>query len=98
MADTSDNTSLSSTEWTDLYAASGLDVGTALLAENVGGVPVLLYAGATAPDVSSGLSPGYQLLQSIGDQKILPAGSTGAFARTKAAIGTINVSDATGIA
>lgn len=49
MTDTLSNVTLQENEWTDIYAATGISVGTKIAVENVGNADVLLTTLATQP-------------------------------------------------
>lgn len=49
MADTLGNISLNAGVWTDLYAESGIDVGTKIVVQNIGVCDVFLTTKLTSP-------------------------------------------------
>lgn len=49
MADSTPNIALGQATWIDLYAASGIAVGTQIIVTNVGRSECRLYAAASAP-------------------------------------------------
>ncbi|WP_150137935.1 hypothetical protein [Candidatus Enterovibrio escicola] len=49
MADTLPNIQIAADTWVDIYAASGIAVGTQVSVINNGGHALYLYSGATAP-------------------------------------------------
>ena len=49
MTDTLSNITLQENEWTDIYAATGISVGTKIAVENVGNTDIQLTTLATEP-------------------------------------------------
>ena len=49
MVDTIENVKLPFNEWVDLYAATNIDVGTSIAAQNIGVSDVYLFSGASPP-------------------------------------------------
>ena len=86
MADTLQNIKLPANEWVDLYAESGIAVGTQILTENLTQTPAKLYAGATAPIDNLSFS---RLMQY--EEKINDVGDTGAWAKSEVVDGLVNV-------
>jgi len=89
MPDTLPNINLPTNVWVDLYAASGLPVGTAIEADNIGASPVRLTVRATQPppdydsfNVLPARAP-YRLRNTEGD--------SGAWALCKSAPGAVNI-------
>lgn len=50
MADTLNNISIPHTRWVNINTESGIPLTTQIKVQNVGGVRILLYTGATAPN------------------------------------------------
>lgn len=53
MADTLSDITITNTAWTNLYTATSLTVGVALLIQNKSSLPILLQIKATSPSASS---------------------------------------------
>lgn len=89
MADTLDNVPLPANVWVDLYAATGLAVGVALSAQNVGTTDVRLAVQAAQPPADHDgyviiqRDPGLFFRNNIGD--------AGAWALSPHADGKLNV-------
>lgn len=89
MADTLPNISLNPHTWTDLYEESGLDAGTRLQIQNVGQTRVLLHTGASAPDDADG----FNVLPVNSDPYVNQESSTGEWALSVGANGSVNVGE-----
>lgn len=87
MADTLPNITLIKSVWVDLYAESGIPVGTRIIVENLMDFPVHLVAQVSSP---VGMPPGFQRVQP-NEQKINDEGDTGAWARSVSGPGLVNV-------
>lgn len=90
MADTLPNITLDRDTWTNLYTASGLSVGTHLVIQNVGQTRILLHTGATAPSDTDG----FNVLPVNADPFINQVSSSGEWAQSVDADGTVNVGEA----
>ncbi len=90
MADSLDNIRLNRDTWTDLYTTSGISVGTQLVIQNVGQTRVLLHTGASEPDETSG----FNVLPISSDPYVNQSSSTGEWARSVDADGSVNVGEA----
>lgn len=77
MADTLPNIVLPSHVWVNLYAETGIPVGTQILTQNISTCDVRLYSGAAQP--GQGQNHMYQLLQN-GQFARNDQGDAGAFA------------------
>ena len=89
MADTLPNIELKSGDWIDLYAQSGIVVGTQITVKNIGTEVVWLVTKATIPTFSDGrdeLAVGEQLENSYDD--------SGAWAFSANTDGLINIAKA----
>lgn len=86
MADTLENIPLDISTWVDLYAESGIAVGTKLLVQNIGSNPVKIYVGATAPIVDDS----YKVLP-MWREATNETGDSGAWAKSLSTTGLINV-------
>lgn len=69
MADTLPDVPLTANTWVDLYAATGITVGTQIVASNKGSVRFTLAASATAPSDNRGITvePNQQAINENGD-------------------------------
>ena len=90
MADSLANITLNRDNWTNLYSASGISVGTQLIVQNVGQTRILLHTGASAPADTDG----FNVLPVSSDPYINQSSSSGEWARPGDADGTINVGEA----
>lgn len=88
MPDTLLNIPLTQNEWVDLYAASGIAVGTQLLVENTGVCDVYLAVEATEPAKDSN---SYNILKRNGDPLRNQPGDSGAWAFCQNTNGEVNV-------
>lgn len=89
MADTLPNIDLPANEWVDLYAATGLAVGTALQVQNIGSSDVYLTVRATQPPVDH---DAYNIAQRSNDVWLRnTTGDSGAWAMSPSRRGKINV-------
>lgn len=88
MADTLPNISITANEWRDLYAASGIPVGTAIAVENVGVCDVYLTVAATQPDPEFNK---YNVVKRDGPQYGNDPGSSGAWAFCQGSGAKVNV-------
>lgn len=87
MADTLANTTLPANTWVDLYADTGISVGTKISVQNIGSNTIKLSTKLTTPISSDGfaeLTPG-------NDQFDNDAGDSGAWAFSPIVIGLIQV-------
>ena len=91
MADTLANITLPSDTWVNLYAASGISVGTQIQTQNVGQTRVRLHTGATAP-TSSG---GFNIIPPDSEPLVNQATSAGEWAFSETSNGLVNVGQAT---
>ena len=89
MADTLPNIELTDNEWVDLYAASGIVVGTKIVVQNLGVPAVYLSTSATSPDDTDA----FQILQ-FGIEAANEAGDSGAWAMCLNSNGLVNVREA----
>jgi len=85
MANTLPNIPLPANTWVDLYAASGITVGTQITLTNIGPVNVNLCTKATTPNISDGFEPVKPF-----ESKTNPSGASGAWAFSTSATG-VNV-------
>lgn len=70
MADTLPNTLLPTSVWVDLYAATGLEVGTHIIVQNIGVADVYLFAGAAEPaedELHQIIKRGQYAINDVGD-------------------------------
>ena len=89
MADTLENITLEPNTWTDLYAATGIDVGTAIKVQNLGVADVYLTVSASTPSLDLDR---YNVVQRENGIFLRnDTGSSGAWAYCNS-IGKINVS------
>ena len=89
MSDTLPNIELPGGQWVDLYAASGITVGTQIVVENLGSSPVDLITQATQPPSEpSGFQRLHQRTQKTSDD-----GEAGAWARSPIKSGLVNVKE-----
>ena len=86
MSDTIKNISIPIDQWVDLYAASGITVGTRIKVQNIAVNTVLLYSGAVAP-----ASLDYYAIIERGVQAVNDIGDSGAWAYAKGNNGLVNV-------
>ncbi len=89
MADTLENIKLNRDNWTNLYTASGLSVGTRLIVQNVGQTRILLHTGASAPTQQDG----FNVMPVDAYPYINQESSTGEWARSVDSDGSINVGE-----
>ena len=90
MADTSNNIPLPASTWVDLYAATGITVGTQLLVQNQSTQSCKIYAGATPPADLTVNTAAFKTLPGWQEAKNTD-GDTGAWAISLAGDGLINV-------
>lgn len=88
MADTLNNTPLIANVWIDIYAATGITVGTKIIIQNLGTASVRLAASALEPS-----GDGFKRAAS-GQQATNDAGDLGAWVYSPVVDGEINVSEA----
>lgn len=90
MAATLPNVVLPANTWVDIYAATGIAVGTKIIVENLGSAPVDLVSAATAPltPVADGFSRCYTGKL---NEKVNEESDPGAFAISHNVNGLINV-------
>ncbi len=88
MADTLNNVLLPKNVWVDLYAASGIVVGTRIIVENLGATPVKLTTKATEPTDADGFQYAQQRSQKVND-----TGDSGAWAISVGIDGLVNVKE-----
>jgi hypothetical protein len=87
MANTRDDVLIASQTWTDLYAATGIVVGTAVNVYNKGSNACLLCIKATSPDTDTQIgAPLYA--GSVGSFANISAGESGLWVYCDAAAGT----------
>lgn len=87
MSDTLANTTLPGNTWVDLYADTGISVGTKISVQNIGSNTIKLATKLTAPISSDGfaeLTPG-------NDQYVNETGDSGAWAFSPVTIGLLQV-------
>lgn len=90
MADTSNNIPLPKSVWVDLYAVTGITVGTELLVQNQSTQACKIYAGATPPaDLTVSGAP-FKTLKGWAEANN-DDGDLGAWAISLASDGLINV-------
>lgn len=89
MPDTLANVVLTENVWVDLYAASGLAVGTKLRVQNIGGSNIKLHTSAAAPTSGAG----YVIIQPM-ENYMNYAEDSGAWALSLTGFGHLNVSEA----
>lgn len=89
MSDTLSNILLPKGVWVDLYASSGIAVGTKISVENLGYSTVQLVASATEPSANPA---GFNRLHSV-QTKSNQTGDSGAWARSVSIDGVVNVGD-----
>lgn len=92
MADTLNNIVLPAGVWTDLYAASGVTVGTQIVIENLTTLPIKHHAGATVPanaekDDGTG---SFQRIMAY-EEKVNDSGDAGSWAYSSVVSGLVNV-------
>lgn len=93
MADTLQNITLPSNTWVDLYAATGIAVGTSLIVSNLGTKRVYLAESAATPPLPNDASEGYVYLEpNTGIDKTFELTPSGAWAYSKRA-SKINVQE-----
>lgn len=90
MADTLENIVLPVGQWVDLYAATGIAVGTQLQVQNLGTSRVQLVISATQPGPASG----YNLLRPDSLTFVSQATPSGAWARSPVQGGLVNAGEA----
>ena len=88
MADTLPNTPLPANTWVDLYAATGITVGTKLLLQNLGNSSIRLASSATTPS-----GDGFKRVYS-GSSAYNATGDSGAWAYSPVVDGVANVGEA----
>lgn len=89
MADTINNITLQPNVWVDLYAESGISVGTAISVQNIGVFDVNLTVRATQPSLDHNA---YNVVQKDnGISYRNSAGDSGAWALCPNGVGKINV-------
>lgn len=88
MADTLQNIPLPANAWVDIYALSGIAVGTAIAVENVGNNDVYLTVRATQPPVDY---DAYNIVKRDWPQYRNDTGASGAWAFSPSVAGKINV-------
>ena len=93
MADTLPNIILVAGQWIDLYAESGIDVGTQIIVENIGSSDIYLAIQATKPLVGHAA---YNIVKRNGDPVQNNMGDAGAWAYSNSVDGLINVIDVSG--
>lgn len=88
MAATLPNVVLPANTWVDIYAATGIAVGTKIIVENLGSAPADLVSAATAPTqpVADGFNRCHQRQQKSNED-----GDPGAFAISHNVDGLLNV-------
>ena len=92
MADTIKNIKLPAGQWVDLYAESGVTVGTQIITENLTQTPTKLYAGATVPaNAESESDSGYFSRLLAYQEKVNDSGDAGAWAYSATTDGLVNV-------
>ncbi len=92
MADTLQNIELQPNTWVDLYATSGIPVGTQITVENLSSTHVKLNAGATQPTIemaNASASGAYTPVTGY-DSATNESGDTGAWAYSHS-LGLVNV-------
>ena len=89
MADTLPNVPLAAGVWTDLYAATGITVGTSILIQNLGSNPIYIHAGPDVPVAPIG-PDGFKKLPP-GREAVNESGDTGAWALSIAVDSIVNV-------
>ena len=89
MTDTLQNVTLPNDTWVDLYEATGIDVGTQIIVQNVGASPIQLHTKATRPLPSDG----FNLLYPGNDPFINEIGDSGAWARSLSIDGLIQIKE-----
>ena len=82
------NISLPANTWVEIYAASGITVGTKILLQNLGNTNVRLTTKATIPIAGDGFKR-----VANGQQAVNEAGSTGEWVLSPIVDGEINVSE-----
>ena len=88
--DTLQNVPLLANTWTDIYAATGIVVGTLIKIQNLGGATIRLNAKATSPLITDG----YNELSSGNDFMENTTGDSGAWAYSPIIDSVINVQEA----
>ena len=89
MADTIPNVRVPANSWVNLYTASGLSVGTQLQIQNVGQTRILLHTGATEPNATDG----FNILPENSDPYVNQTSSSGEWAMSVDADGSVNVGE-----
>lgn len=90
MADTLQNVPLTANTWVDLYAATGIVVGTAIIIQNLGGTTIRLNTKATSPLVTDG----YNELTASDNVFGNASGDSGAWAYSPSIKSLVNVQEA----
>jgi hypothetical protein len=85
---TLENVRVPKNDWIDIYAATGIAVGTAIYIQNVGVADVYVTVSATKPALNY---DAYNILQRDGTFLRNEAGAEGAWATCRNAEGKINV-------
>lgn len=89
MADTLTNVPIPANQWVDLYAATGVPVGTAVSIENVGAADVYLTVRATQPPIDY---DAYNVVQRQNGVRLRNTeGDSGAWAFSPNTNGKVNV-------
>ncbi len=89
MADTLKNIPVEAHEWRDIYALTGIAVGTKIVVENTGTCDVYLAVQAAQPEPDH---DNYNILKRTGDKLTNNLGDSGAWAFCNATDGELNVS------
>ena len=87
MADTLPNLKIVEGVWTDIYAASGIAVGTQITVQNLGSNTLYLNAKATEPNVDDGFKAVPPFREAVND-----SGDSGAWILSNVVDSLINIS------
>ncbi|MDB4306039.1 hypothetical protein N9980_00570 [bacterium] len=93
MADTLANIEVPKSDWVDVYALSGIAVGTAMLMQNVGTVDIKYRTLATKPADDSAFNISGSSNQSVDRWVTINAGESGLWVKSSVNIGLINVQE-----
>ena len=89
MADSIDDILVTSEDWVDVFALSGIAVGSALVINNKSSIVITTQIKATKPDSDDENGPEIQPFSYLQ----LDAGASGFFAKSESMIATINVQE-----
>ena len=87
MADTINNVRLPVGVWVNLYAATGITVGTQIQVQNLGNTNVLVNTGAAQPTAVSG----YNIIKPDSLVFVSDVSPNGAWAQSQRGVGVVNV-------